>query len=89
MLKTCRECNSESIVKYGFAKSGNQRYKCKRCGKVFNDRKSRGKPQAMKDLAVLFHTVFVASFRSICRTSGLGNTPEVLRDLKFPNHARP
>ncbi|MDR3224039.1 MAG: hypothetical protein LBT03_00405 [Holosporales bacterium] len=29
------------IVKYGFAKGGNQRYKCKQCGKVFNNRKSR------------------------------------------------
>ncbi|MDR3224348.1 MAG: hypothetical protein LBT03_02070 [Holosporales bacterium] len=71
MLKICRKCNSENIVKYRFAKGGNQRYKCKQCGKVFNDRKSRGKPQAMKDLAVLFHTVFAASFRSIGKILGV------------------
>jgi transposase len=63
-MKTCRKCNSNRIVKYGFA-NGNQRYKCKSCGKICNECKFRGKPQEVKDLAVLLHTMFAASFRSI------------------------
>lgn len=34
----CPGCRSENVVKYGRQKNGVQRYKCKRCSKVFNVR---------------------------------------------------
>ena len=30
---SCRDCNSTNIVKCGYNRNGNKRYKCKDCGK--------------------------------------------------------
>ena len=37
----CRHCQSESLVKFGFAPNGKQRYKCNACGRT-----SRESPQS-------------------------------------------
>ena len=34
---TCPYCNSKEILKYGSNSKKSQRYKCKSCGKLFND----------------------------------------------------
>jgi transposase len=72
MLTVCRKCESEQLVKYGFG-NGNQRYKCKKCGHIMNDHPPLGKPQAMKDLAVLLSVMFSASFKSIGRLLGVSD----------------
>ena len=72
MLTACRKCGAKQLVKYGFA-NGNQRYKCKSCGKISNDHKPRGKPQAMKDFSILLYVMFGASFRSIGRLFGVSD----------------
>lgn len=33
----CPKCTSESIIKYGFNKSHEQRYQCKKCSTIFSD----------------------------------------------------
>jgi transposase-like protein len=47
----CKGCGEQRYVKHGFAR-GKQRYRCKACGRDFTDTPKRGKPEAMKALAV-------------------------------------
>lgn len=51
---SCKRCGAGDYVKSGFVR-GHQRYKCKACGCNFTDTPPRGKPQAMKLLAVLLY----------------------------------
>lgn len=41
VLVKCCHCGSDSVVKFGFAANGKQRYKCKACGRT-----SRESPQS-------------------------------------------
>ncbi len=50
----CKRCGSERQVKNGLMR-GQQRYLCKECGLTFTDTPARGKPLAMKLLAVLLY----------------------------------
>ncbi len=50
----CKRCGSERQVKNGLMR-GQQRYLCKECGLNFTDTPARGKPLAMKLLAVLLY----------------------------------
>ena len=50
----CKHCGSGSFVKNGLAQ-GRQRYRCKACERSFTATPPRGKPPAMKALAVLLH----------------------------------
>ena len=72
MMTVCKRCKSEHLVKYGFA-NGNQRYRCKECNRVMNEHPPLGKPQVMKDLAILLYVMFSASFRSIGRLLGVSD----------------
>ena len=47
----CKRCGGSEYVKHGFVR-GHQRYLCKGCGCHFTDTPPRGKPAAMKALAV-------------------------------------
>lgn len=66
----CKHCNSNSFVKSGFVR-GHQRYRCKDCGCNFTDTPRRGKPPAMKALAVLLYTMGNASYGMIARLFGV------------------
>ena len=50
----CKHCGSGSFVRTGMA-HGRQRYRCKACGRSFTATPPRGKPPAMKALAVLLY----------------------------------
>ena len=52
----CKHCGSESFVRNGMA-HGRQRYRCKACGRSFTATPPRGKPPAMKALAVLLYAL--------------------------------
>ncbi|MGH3804669.1 MAG: IS1/IS1595 family N-terminal zinc-binding domain-containing protein, partial [Pseudonocardiaceae bacterium] len=68
----CKRCGSVAFVKNGIAR-GHQRYRCGDCGCNFTDTPSRGKPPAMKALAVLLYAMGNASFGMIARLFGVSN----------------
>ena len=72
MSVSCKKCLGTNCVKNGFIR-GQQRYKCKKCGCVYTDTKPRGKPAAMKALAVLLYTIGNANFGMIGRILGISN----------------
>ena len=72
MSVNCKKCSSTDRVKNGFIR-GYQRYKCRQCGCIYTETKPRGKPAAMKALAVLMYTLGNASFGMIGRMLGVSN----------------
>ena len=67
---SCKRCGAEEYVKSGFVR-GHQRYKCKSCGCNFTDTALRGKPQAMKLLAVLLYGMGNMSQSMIAKLFGV------------------
>ena len=68
----CKHCGSGSFVKNGMA-HGRQRYLCKACGRSFTATPARGKPPAMKALAVLLYALGNASQGIIARLLGVSH----------------
>lgn len=68
----CKKCNSVQYVKNEIVK-GVQRYPCKSCGCNFTNTPKRGKPEAMKALAILLYTLGNASFGVIERLLKVSN----------------
>jgi transposase-like protein len=68
----CKHCGSGSFVKNGMA-HGRQRYLCKACGRSFTATPARGKPPAMKALAVLLYALGNASQGMIARLLGVSH----------------
>lgn len=66
----CKRCQSKDFVKSGKLR-GDQRYLCKSCGYHFTDTPPRGKPEAMKALAVLLYGMGAMSYRMIARVLGV------------------
>ncbi len=62
----CKRCGSEASVKSGRVR-GLQRYRCKACGYHFTATPPRGKPAAMKALALLLYAMGNVSFCLIAR----------------------
>ena len=62
----CKKCGSKSYVKRGFVR-GLQRYLCKDCGCNFTATALRGKPPAMKALALLLYAMGNSSQGMIAR----------------------
>jgi transposase-like protein len=54
--KTCQRCGASDYVRNGNVRQL-QRYLCKSCGCHCTDTPPRGKPPAMKALAVLFYSI--------------------------------
>ena len=50
----CKRCAAADYVKNGMVR-GLQRYRCKACGCIFAATKPRGKPAALKTLALLLY----------------------------------
>ena len=70
---SCKRCSGSSFVRSGFVR-GHQRYRCKDCGCHFTDTPPRGKPAAMKALAVLPYAMGNASYGMIARLFGVSVT---------------
>ena len=65
----CKRCRSVDYAKSGSAR-GHQRYRCRGYGGHFTDIPLRGKPPAMKALAVLLYGMGGMSFSMIGRVVG-------------------
>ena len=55
----CVYCGSRSVVKRGWRKSLYQRYRCKDCGRWFNDRTGTAMDHSRLPLRVWFFTAFM------------------------------
>ena len=62
----CKRCQATDYVKNGIVR-GLQRYRCRKCSCNFTATKPRGKPAAMKALALLLYAMGNMSFCSIGR----------------------
>lgn len=62
----CKRCGGREHVRNGIVR-GHQRYRCRACGCNFTMTPPRGKPAAMKALAVLLYAMGNMSFGSIAR----------------------
>ncbi len=68
----CKRCGGLGHVKGGLAR-GHQRHRCRACGCHFADTPMRGKPPAMKALAVLLHGMGGVSLSAIGRLLGVSD----------------
>ena len=68
----CKRCGVSDYARSGTAR-GHQRYRCRGCGCHFTDTPPRGKPAAMKALAVLLYGMGNMSFNGIGRLLGVSN----------------
>ena len=65
----CKHCGSASFIKNGRVR-GQQRYRCKACDRSFTATPPRGKPAAMKALAVLLYALGSVSQGMIAKLLG-------------------
>ncbi len=68
----CKHCGSASFVRNGMA-AGHQRYRCKACGRNFTATPARGKPPAMRALAVLLYALGGVSQGMIAKLLGVSH----------------
>ncbi len=68
----CKRCGTSDYVKNGIVR-GRQRYRCRGCSCNFTDTSRRGKPAAMKALALLLYGMGNASFCMIARLLGVSD----------------
>ena len=68
----CKRCGGLDHVRSGTVR-GHQRYRCHGCGCHFTDTPARGKPAAMKALAVLLYGMGTMSFGMIGRLLGVSD----------------
>ena len=68
----CKRCGATTFVKNGTVR-GRQRYRCKACGCNFTATPERGKPAAMKALAVLLYAMGNASQGMIAKLLGVSH----------------
>ena len=68
----CKRCGARDHVKNGIVR-GLQRYRCLSCGCNFTPAPARGKPPAMKALALLLYAMGNMSFCSIARILGVSD----------------
>ena len=80
----CKRCGSAKHVKNGLMR-GKQRYLCKACGLAFTDTPARGKPLAMKVVAVLLY-VSGLSMKRTAKLLGV-STPTIQAWLEPFAHA--
>src|SRR3954471_21817455 len=68
----CKHCGSGSFVRNGMT-HGHQRYRCKACGRSFTATPARGKPPAMRALAVLLYALGSVSQGMIAKLLGVSH----------------
>jgi transposase-like protein len=83
----CKHCGSASFVRNGMA-SGHQRYRCKACGRNFTATPPRGKPPAMRALAVLLYGLGGVSQGMIAKLLGVSHVA-VYKWVKAAGEAAP
>ena len=68
----CKGCSGADLCKNGIVR-GHQRYLCKSCGMNFTNTPARGKPAAMKDMALAMYTIGGMSFCGIGKILGVSD----------------
>lgn len=68
----CKKCGDSESVKNGIV-HGRQRYRCRGCRSNFTSAPPRGKPPAMKALAILMYAMGNMSFSAIGRLLGVSD----------------
>jgi len=84
---SCKSCGGTETAKSGFVR-GLQRYRCRSCGCNFTNTPPRGKPAAMKAMAVLLYAMGNMSFGMIGRILGVSDV-SVLRWVRAEAEALP
>src|SRR3954470_8569252 len=84
---SCKSCGGTEAAKSGFVR-GLQRYRCRSCGCNFTNTPPRGKPAAMKAMAVLLSAMGNMSFGMIGRILGVSDV-SVLRWVRAEAQALP
>src|SRR3954466_8435549 len=84
---SCKSCGGTEAAKSGFVR-GLQRYRCRSCGCNFTNTPARGKPAAMKAMAVLLYAMGNMSFGMIGRILGVSDV-SVLRWVRAEAQALP
>ena len=84
---SCKRCASAAFVRNGTVR-GQQRYRCKGCGCNFTATPERGKPAAMKALAVLLYGLGNASQGMIAKLLGVSHVA-VYRWVRAAGEAAP
>ena len=62
MVSCCKFCQGMSFFKRGMIR-GHQRYMCRDCGRQFTDTPPRGKPEAVKIMALLLYISGLSQLR--------------------------
>ncbi len=85
----CTKCGSESVYKSGFVK-GEQRYRCKRCGRQFVPTRHHGKTQTEKLTATLLY-INGLSLRTIARLMSVTATAVLkwVKQYALENYEKP
>ena len=84
---SCKSCSGTEATKSGFVR-GLQRYRCRVCGCNFTNTPPRGKPAAMKAMAVLLYAMGNMSFGMIGRILGVSDV-SILRWVRAEAEALP
>lgn len=84
---SCKSCGGMEATKSGFVR-GLQRYRCRACGCNFTKTPPRGKPAAMKAMAVLLYAMGNMSFGMIGRILGVSDV-SILRWVRAEAKALP
>ena len=83
----CKRCGGLAYVKSGKVR-GHQRYRCRGCGGNFTNTSRRGKPPAMRAMAVLLYGMGNMSFSMISRLLGVSDVA-VLKWIRAEASALP
>ena len=85
----CTKCSGEHVVKAGKV-NGNQRYKCKACGRQFQPNRHKGKPETTKRIAILLYLLGL-SMRTIAKVAktDLHAVYRWIRDFAEKNYEKP
>ena len=84
---SCKCCGGTEAAKSGFVRRL-QRYRCRACGCNFTNTPPRGKPAAMKAMAVLLYAMGNMSFGMIGRILGVSDV-SILRWVRAEAEALP
>lgn len=68
---TCPHCQSDDLLKYGFAPDGRQRYKCKTCGKQHRENPRTNAYDNQEKQTILDAYQERSSLRGLTRTFGV------------------
>jgi transposase-like protein len=68
---TCPHCQSDDLLKYGFAPDGRQRYKCKTCGKQHRENRRTNTYDNQEKQTILDAYQERSSLRGLTRTFGV------------------